>query len=135
MKNTVLALICVTTFMLLFGASSVSAQKGRVVEKTVEFARGRSSAILTGVVDDRLDSHIFYLKAKAGQTMTVRMTSSRPLRDSYLVVNFPLTESGESETVSNKRAYTIKLPRDGKYEIYIEAIRDKIPYTINVSIK
>ncbi|MBC7798850.1 MAG: hypothetical protein H7Z37_18430 [Pyrinomonadaceae bacterium] len=133
MKNTILFLIGITIFM--FGASSVFAQKGRVVEKTVEFARGRNSAVLTGVVDDRLDSHIFYLKAKAGQTMTVRMTSPRPLRDAYLVVNFPLTENGENETVSNKRGYTIKLPRDGKYEIYIEAIRDKIPYTINVSIK
>jgi hypothetical protein len=57
------------------------------------------------------------------------------LRDAYLCVNYPLNEQGQNEGVCKKRKYTIKLPRNGDYEIYIEAIRDKIPYTIKISIK
>ena len=121
--------------MFLFLAVSALGQKGQVVEKDVKFAPGKSSATVKGVVESPLDSHIFHLQAKGGQTMIVQMTSPRPLRDAYLCVNYPLTETGENEGVCKKRQYTIKLPRDGDYEIYIEAIRAQIPYTITVSVK
>lgn len=121
--------------IVLLATISAFAQKGQVVEKEVRFARGKSSAVVKGIVEDRLDSHIFHVRAKAGQTMNVQMISSRPIRDAYLMVNFPLTETGQNEFVSEKRQYTIKLPRDGDYEISIEAIRDKIPYTITISVK
>src|SRR5256885_11003791 len=78
---------------------------------------------------------IFHIRARAGQTLITQMISSRPLRDAYLCVNYPLTEAGTNEGVCKKRKYTIKLPRDGDYEIYIEAIRDRIPYTITISVK
>ncbi len=122
---------------LLFSISLINAfgQKGDVVEKEIRFARGKSSATVRGVVPSRLDSHIFYLTASEGQTMTVTMTSKKPLRDAHLVVNFPLTADGENETLSEKRKYTFVLPRSGKYEIYIEAIRDNIDYSITVTIK
>ena len=67
--------------------------------------------------------------------MVVGMISSRPLKDAYLCVNYPLTESGENEGVCKKRKYKIELPRDGDYEIYIEAIRERIPYTITISVR
>jgi hypothetical protein len=115
--------------------TTVFGQKGEVIEQEIRFVRGKSSATVKGVVADRLDSHIFYLTARAGQTMSVTMNSARPMRDAHLVVNFPLTDAGENETLSGKRKYVFTLPRSGKYEIYIEAIRDKIPYTITVTIK
>jgi hypothetical protein len=121
--------------IVLFATISAFGQKGQVVEKEVRFAKGKSSATVKGVVDDRLDSHIFHVRAKAGQTMNVQMISPRPLRDAYLCVNYPLTETGNNESVCNKRRYAIKLPRDGDYEVYIEAIRDRIPYTITISVK
>jgi IstB-like ATP binding protein len=52
------------------------------------------------------------------------MISPRPLRDAYLRVSYPLTKTGNDEGLYGKRQYTIKLPRNGDYEIYIEAIRD-----------
>jgi hypothetical protein len=121
--------------IVLFATISAFGQKGQVVEKEVRFARGKSSAIVKGIVENRLDSHIFHVRAKAGQTMSVQMNSPRPLRDTYLCVNYPLTETGNNKGVCEKRQYTIKLPRDGPYEIYIEAIRDKIPYIITISVK
>jgi len=121
--------------IVLFATISAFGQKGEVVEKEVRFARGKSSVVIKGIVEDRLDSHIFHVRAKAGQTMNVQMISPRPLRDAYLCVNYPLTETGNNESVCKKRLYTIKLPRGGDYEIYIEAIRDKIPYTITISVK
>jgi hypothetical protein len=124
-----------TILVILLGAVSALGQKGTVVEKNVEFPRGQSSATVKGVVDTRLDSHIFHVRARAGQTMVAQMISSRPLRDAYLCVNYPLTEKGENELLCKKRSYKIRLPRDGDYEIYIEAIRDKIPYTITITVK
>jgi hypothetical protein len=121
--------------IVLFATIPAFGQKGQVVEKEVRFARGKSSAVVKGIVIDRLDSHIFHVRAKAGQTMNVEMTSPHPLRDAHLCVNYPLTETGNNESVCEKRQYTIKLPRDGDYEIYIEAIRDKIPYKITISVK
>lgn len=135
MKKKNFRLLILAGIFIMLASVSAFSQKGRVVEKNIEFARGSSSATVKGFITDRLDSHIFHLKAKAGQTMTVEMISPKPLRDAYLVVNFPLTSSGENEMVSKKRRYIITLPRDGDYEIYIEAIRDRIPYTIKVSIK
>ena len=121
--------------LILAAAVSAAGQKGRVVEKNVSFARGKSSATVKGVVADRLDSHIFHVSAKAGQTMTVRMTSPRPLRDAHLCVSFPLAKGSTGESLCEQRRYTVKLPRDGDYQIYIEAIRDRIPYTLTISIK
>ncbi|MCI0393051.1 MAG: hypothetical protein MOB07_30330 [Acidobacteria bacterium] len=95
--------------IVLFATISAFAQKGQVVEKEVRFARGKSSAVVKGMVESRLDSHIFHVRAKAGQTMNVQMNSPRPLRDAYLCVNYPLTETGHNECVCEKRAYTIKL--------------------------
>jgi len=135
MTKLTLSMLSGTTLVILLGAASALGQKGLVVEKNVEFARGESSATVKGVVESPLDSHIFHIRARAGQTMVVQMISSRPLRDAYLCVNYPLTETGENEGVCKKRRYKIKLPRDGDYEIYIEAIRARIPYTITITVK
>lgn len=123
------------TILVIFLAASAHGQKGQVVEKNVVFPRGESSATVKGVVESPLDSHIFHVRARAGQTMVVQMISSRPLRDAYLCVNYPLTEKGQNEGVCKKRRYKIELPRDGDYEIYIEAIRNRIPYTITIAVK
>jgi len=135
MTNLNFSFLSGTILVILLGAASALGQKGKVVEKNVEFARGQSSATVKGFVESRLDSHSFHVRARAGQTLVTQMISSRPLRDAYLCVNYPLTEAGKNEGVCNKRKYRIKLPRDGDYEIYIEAIRDRIPYTITISVK
>ncbi len=121
--------------LLFLGILSVFAQKGEVVEKQVKFAKGTTSIIVRGLVRDRFDSHIFQLKAKVGQTLSVKMISSRPIKDAYLCVNYPLNDTGKNEGVCEKRQYKIKLPRSGDYQIYIEAIRDNIPYSITISVK
>jgi hypothetical protein len=51
--------------ILLFATISAFAQKGQSVEKEVKFARGKSSTVVKGIVEDRLDSHIFHVRAKA----------------------------------------------------------------------
>jgi hypothetical protein len=127
-------LLLVINLSLLFGVLAAFGQKGDVVEKQIKFAKGSKSAMVKGLVRDRLDSHIFHIQAKAGQTLSVKMISSRPLRDANLCVNYPLNDAGRNEGVCGKRQYKIKLPRSGDYEIYIEAIRDAIPYTIKISI-
>jgi hypothetical protein len=130
MKRT----IFLVNLLFVLGIITVFAQKGEVLEKQVKFAKGATSTTVKGLVRDRLDSHIFHIQAKSGQTLSVKMVSSRPLRDANLCVNYPLNDAGRNEGVCGKRQYKIKLPRSGEYEIYVEAIRDAIPYTIKISV-
>ncbi len=127
--------ILLVNLLFLLGISNVFSQKGEVVEKQVKFAKGATSTTVKGLVNDRLDSHIFHIQAEAGQILLVKMISSRPLRDANLCVNYPLNNAGHNEGICGKRLYKIKLPRSGDYEIYIEAIRDRIPYSLQISIK
>jgi len=118
--------------MILFAAAAADGQsKGTVVEKEIKFAKGKTSAIVKGTVESRIDSHIFHVKANEGQTLKVVMTSPKPLRDAHLCLVIP----GGEEPLCEKRNYTLKLPKTGDYEIYIEAIREPIRYVITVSIK
>jgi hypothetical protein len=97
-----------TVLIVLLATTPAFGQKGEVVEKEVRFARGESSAVVKGIVEDRLDSHIFHVQAKAGQTMNVQMISPRPLRDAYLCVNYPLTKTSNTRSDSATRLRALR---------------------------
>jgi hypothetical protein len=106
MRKTILTLPLIA---LLFFV--VSAQKGTSVVRRINFAHGRTTAVLQGTIKRGL-SHDYLLKARAGQTMIVHLASSG---DCGFEV---LSPSGES--VSNyTRDWTGSLPRSGDYRINV----------------
>lgn len=118
-------------FAVLIFSTSVSAQKGTNVEKTIKFARGKSSATVKGFIVDRLTTHEYKIDGREGQTMTVVFSS--PRRDVDVCVTTPLP--GTPSDVCGKRRYVKTLPISGVYSITIDSKRENTAYTLTVSIK
>lgn len=130
MKRIFISLFAIA-FLIGFSATISSAQKGENVERTIKFAKGKSTATVKGFIADRLTTHSWIVGAKAGQTMTVVFTS--PREDVDFCIGFP--NGGEPEDSCNKRKWTIQLPDDGNYEFIIDSKRENTPYTLTVTIK
>ena len=115
----------------MLGALTVFGQKGETVEKQIRFARGKSSATVKGFIADRLTTHDYKIEAKRGQQLTVQFVSAR--KDVKVFVLLPNQDLYPENP--GKRIFTLTLPEDGEYIIHVEPVRDKIPYTLTVSIK
>ena len=71
-RFAVRAALAALVLLASFGAAE--AQKGRSVIRRINFPRGRTATTLRGAVRRGL-SHDYLLRARAGQTMTVRLTT------------------------------------------------------------
>ena len=85
MRKTILGIF---TLMLFAAMATVSfAQKGNDVERTIKFAKGKSSATVKDTIASRNTTHTWLVGAKAGQTMTVVFTSTR--KDVDFCISYP----------------------------------------------
>lgn len=118
------AFICVCT-------SSVSAQG---VTKKVRFARGTSSTTIRGAVI-RGDRDRYLVGARAGQTMTVKVTSLE--KNAVFQIYF----SGEQESLpgagetDDATRWSGRLPANNEYVIVVGGTRGNASYTLTISIK
>jgi len=132
MKN--LAVLICTLAIVLSAMPSVSAQTKKV---NVNFKPGTSGGDYNNTVTG-YGAVDFYLKAKAGQTMSVKLTSP----NTFLYFNV-LSGSGNGEAIAdNAREVTEwsgQLPADGTYVIRVylvraEARRNKRPVGFSVRL-
>ena len=114
----------------LCAAPALAQAKGESVERRVTFPRGRTSATVKGYIPDRLTTHLWMVRAKAGQTMRVRLATAR--RDVDMCVVYP---NGSTPDGGCGRGFTGVLPEDGDYSIIVDSKRDKTSYTVTVSIR
>ena len=104
------------------------------VKQKVRFARGTSSTTIRGAVV-RGDRDRYYLGAKAGQTMTVRITS---LEDNAVFQIYfageqeALQGAGEEDDATN---WSGELPADNEYVIVVGGTRGNATYKLTISIK
>jgi hypothetical protein len=121
------ALVCV----FAFAAGTVFADG---VRKKIRFAKGKSSATVSGAVV-RGDRDRYFLGARQGQTMTVSITS---LEDNAV---FQIYLDGEQETLDgagegdDATSWTGELPADSNYVIVVGGTRGNASYSLKVSIK
>lgn len=114
-----------------FAFSSIFAQG---VKQKVRFARGSSSTTISGAVV-RGDRDRYYLGAKKGQTMSVKITS---LEDNAV---FQIFLPGEQEALSgageedDATKWSGALPEDAEYVIVVGGTRGNATYKLTVSIK
>ena len=119
------------TFACALALSSLFAQG---VKKKIQFERGSSSATVKGAVV-RGDSDRYYLGARKGQTMSVKITSEED--NAVFQVYLP----GEQETLSgagegdDAKDWSGELPRDADYVIVVGGTRGNATYTLKVSIE
>jgi hypothetical protein len=123
--------IIASVFICVFTVSSVFA-KG--VKQKVRFARGTSSATIRGAVV-RGDRDRYYLGAKRGQTMTVKITSI----ETNAV--FQIYFAGEQESLQgagdddDATSWSRELPADNEYVIVVGGTRGNATYRLTISIK
>ena len=129
MKLRIFASILLT--FLALGLTVVTSADG--VTKRVKFAKGKSSATISGAVL-RGDRDTYSLGAGVGQTMRVQITS--PEDNAVFQVmdddgNY-LDGAGEEDDATN---WTGKLPWKGDYKIIVGGTRGNASYTLKVSIQ
>jgi len=104
------------------------------ITKKVRFARGKSSTTIRGAVI-RGDRDRYLISAKAGQTMTVKITA---LEKNAV---FQIYRSGEQESLSgagemdDATKWSGRLPADDEYVIVVGGTRGNASYTLTISIK
>jgi hypothetical protein len=103
------------------------------ITKRVKFAKGRSSATMSGAVI-RGDRDTYILGAKGGQLMSVKITSLE--KNAAFEIIAPdgeyLTDIRESEDAFS---WSGSLPVDGDYRIVVGGTRGNASYKLTVSIK
>lgn len=126
-------------FLAALSANAVSAQDADITTKRVQFKKGATSATVKGTISGRA-THDYVLGAKAGQTMSVRMSSQNTFLY-FNILNGATQEAlfvGASEAEPNR--WTGTLSSDGDYIIRIYLMRaearrgGKAAYTCTVAI-
>lgn len=122
---TATAALALTLATMAFSADGVT--------KRIKFAKGRSSATVSGAVV-RGDRDIYLIRAKAEQMMTVRITSRED--NAVFQVQGPdgefLQDAGEED---DAKMVTNTLPFDGDYKIIVGGTRGNATYRLTVSIR
>jgi len=118
-------------FVCSFALSSLLAQG---VKKKIQFARGSSSASVEGGVI-RGERDRYYLGAKKGQTMSVKITSEED--NAVFQVYLPgeedaLPGAGDGDDAKD---WSGELPRDAEYIIVVGGTRGNASYRLKVSIE
>lgn len=123
--------IILVVFISALALSSILAQG---VKQKVRFAKGSSSTTISGAVI-RGDRDRYYVGAKKGQTMNVRITS---LEDNAV---FQIFLPGEQEALAgageedDAMKWSGELPEDAEYVIVVGGTRGNATYKLTVSIK
>lgn len=114
---------------LLLTAGTATAQSDRT--RHIRFERGRTTTVIKdAVVRGTLDRYI--LRARAGQTLTVHITS---LEDN---ASFEIYRVGNKRSLTGPEETTDwsgKLPRNGDYVIEVGSSRGNASYTLEVTVR
>ena len=124
-RLTALVFICALAF------SSISAEG---VKKKVRFAKGTSSTTVRNAVI-RGERDRYYIGAKAGQTMSVKITSTE--KNAVFQIYFhgeeeSLPGAGDEDDAMN---WSGQLPIDNEYVIVVGGTRGNATYALTISIK
>lgn len=125
--------VCLSVLLMIFAFSSAVITSADGITKRVRFAKGKSSATLSGAVV-RGDRDTYILGAKAEQMMTVKITSTE--RNAVFQITDPngefLQDAGDGDDAMN---WTGSLPESGNYRIIVGGTRGNATYKLTVSIK
>ena len=122
-----------TFIVLVTLAISITALAQTGQKQRVRFPRGRTTAVLKGaVVRGTQDQYI--LGARAGQTMTVHITS-REKNAVFAILDPNGTALEGAEEGSDATDWTGRLPSTGDYSIWVGGTRGNASYTLEVTIR
>ena len=116
------------------GALALGSTLADGVKQKIRFARGASSATMSGTVV-RGDRDRYYLGAKKGQRMSVKITSEED--NAVFQVYLPgeekaLPGAGDGDDAT---AWSGELPGDAEYVIVVGGTRGNATYKLKVSVE
>jgi hypothetical protein len=116
------------------GALALSSTLADGVKQKIRFAKGSSSATVSGTVV-RGDSDRYYVGAKKGQTMSVKITSEED--NAVFQIYLPGEEkalhgAGDGDDATN---WSGELPADAEYVIVVGGTRGNATYKLRVEIE
>ena len=119
-------------FFVMFLAAATTAvlaqHGGKAEPKRIEFAKGKSSVTLTGLLStDQEMEYVF--GAKKGQKVTV--TNSNTGRFDFKVFSGENFSEGDFDS---SRTYTFEIPETGDYMFFVRKKRVKTPRTARFSM-
>jgi hypothetical protein len=109
---------------------SAAAQRGTSIVSRISFARGRTTAVLTGTVHRGM-SHDYLLKARQGQNMSVHLTARGG-------VAFDILTPGGDSVAQYSKDWSGELPESGDYRINVlpdTRTEQAIAYTLEVTVR
>ena len=136
MKNKIMSwklsnvgvILAVGLTVLIGGATLTVAQGGKAEPKRIQFATGKSSAILGGTLSpDQEMEYVF--AATQGQIVTVK--NSRTSLFDFRVFNDGSLSEGDFDSSAS---YTFTVPETGDYMLFVRKKRVKAPRTARFSI-
>jgi hypothetical protein len=128
--TTPAAILSLAIAAVLIAAATGFAQRGTSIVQRVHFPRGGTQTTLRGTVHRGM-SHDYILGARAGQTMTVHLATSRGV--SFAI----LTPDGEP-LVDGARDWSGELPLNGEYRINVlpdTSTNVSIRYALEINIR
>jgi hypothetical protein len=102
----------IAAVLLLLPLDAALAQKGKSIIRRVNFPRGRTTTILRGEVRRGI-SHDYLLRARAGQTMLVHLTSDSDQ------MSLTILKPGGETWMFDTRDWSGALPLTGTYRINV----------------
>ena len=102
----------IAALLLLLPLDAALAQKGKSIVRRVNFPRGRTTAVLRGAVRRGI-SHDYLLRARAGQTMLLHLTSDSPQ------MSLTILKPGGETWMFDTRDWSGELPLTGTYRINV----------------
>jgi hypothetical protein len=118
-------------FIFLIGAAAAQAQDGYRVSKRISFKKGEISSSIKGSISSRLEGHKYFFRVRKGQTVLIKLISSRKDLTFYL-----MDEEGNSMAEEVElREWTGELPETGDYHLVIGSKHKGVAkYTLFIQI-
>ena len=120
--------IAATVAVLLLAAGALA----QAHYKRVKFPRGRTTAILKGTLPTVDDVTNYALGARAGQTMTVHVTSPK---GNARVSVYREGRENALEGANTVKDWSGELPESGDYVIAVVSMQGRASYTLEVTIR
>ena len=131
MKNNFSMKISVLFFGVILLVATGAAEAGRDRTRRIRFESGRTTKVIKDAVV-RGDRDRYLLRARAGQTLIVHITSE----ENNAV--FDIYRPGGRRTLENAQEsmdWTGTLPRSGDYIIEVGGTRGNATYTLEVTVR
>jgi len=126
--------IAVLALLAAFICSLAVAETGEPVPQRIQFDKGKSSATIhktLRIEGDDFETHIFKLKASAGQVLSVRFEASDPN------AAYDISCPGNGNPGAQGKAWSFTMPQSGDYTITVNGYgtTKSFSYTLEVGIE